>query len=77
MFKITLYLPCHYKNEKIRKQKGFENIERNPSLTLKLVISSEREIHSGKYLAQALFSVDKNFFPLGSISKSEEEKHSC
>ena len=37
MFKITLYIPCYYKNEKIRKQKGFENIERNPSLTLRKI----------------------------------------
>ena len=37
MFKITLYIPCYYKNEKIRKQKGFEKIEKNPSLTLRKI----------------------------------------
>ena len=37
MFKISLYLPCHYKNEKIGKPKGFENIKRNLSLTLRKI----------------------------------------
>ena len=37
MFKISLYLPWHYKNEKIGKQKGSENIKRNLSLTLRKI----------------------------------------
>ena len=37
MFKISLYLPCHYKNEKIGEQKGSEKIKRNLSLTLRKI----------------------------------------